>query len=137
MYQFFGRKELLRPNVTLMAENYLTAVITVSAVLWHFIANSYGFGVSAKNPFRSHTTKNRNLNLNDDVCFPSTPRPTQELWRRPIRHFARLELGDRRRRMTFLKRRRRRRFWAKQKATFASGFILLSVIKYRLHSSRL
>ena len=55
MYQFFGRKELLRPNVTLMAENYLTAVITVSAVLRHFSANSYGFDVSAKNPFRLHT----------------------------------------------------------------------------------
>ena len=51
----FGHKELLWPNVTLMAENYLTAVIAVSAVLRHFIANSYGFGVSAKNPFRSHT----------------------------------------------------------------------------------
>ena len=31
-----------------MAENTLTAVITVSAVLRHFTAHSYGFSVSAK-----------------------------------------------------------------------------------------
>ena len=45
----YGQKILLRPK------NTLTAVITVSAVLRHSISSSYGFGVSAKISFRSHT----------------------------------------------------------------------------------
>ena len=50
-----------------MPKNTLTIVIMVSAVSRHSTASSYGFGVSAKIPFRSHTRgdekrkKNRQL----------------------------------------------------------------------------
>ena len=43
-------------SVALTAENPLTAVITVSAIIRHYIANSYSFGLSAKKTFRLHIT---------------------------------------------------------------------------------
>ena len=46
---------MFRPEEPLSAENTIPAVITVLAVLRHFTAHSYGFSVSAKNLFRSHT----------------------------------------------------------------------------------
>ena len=49
------------------AENTLTAVITVSSILRHFIFLSYGFGVSAKNPFRSHTKLSLSLHDNQGL----------------------------------------------------------------------
>ena len=39
----------------------------VSAVLRHFTAHSYGFGVSAKNPFRPHTSA-RVLSVDSDAA---------------------------------------------------------------------
>ena len=52
----FGRNVLLWLKIALGADQVM-AVITVLAVLRHSIASSYGFGVSAKIPFRSHTMK--------------------------------------------------------------------------------